>query len=87
MHIGVSLRCTLVLYIFSLLAMGMAQFHHLKESKDYVQKFMLPCKSKKQIQTRIKNLVAKSAKDNAVKVRLIVQGSNIIIHIQLIPLL
>lgn len=52
----------------SLLAMGMSQFHHLSDSKDYIQKFMLPCKSRKQIQIRIKNLCANAAKDNAVKV-------------------
>jgi hypothetical protein len=49
--------------------MGVAQFSHLKkDAKDYIQRFMLPCKSRKQIEIRIKNLNAKVAKDNAVKV-------------------
>ncbi|WAQ96870.1 GON4L-like protein [Mya arenaria] len=51
----------------NLLAMGLAQFHHLSDSREYIQRFMLPCKSLKQIQIRIKNLRANAAKDNAVK--------------------
>lgn len=50
--------------------MGIAQFSHLKkDAKDYIQRFMLPCKSRKQIEIRIKNLKAKASKDNAVKVK------------------
>ncbi|KAL4239657.1 Paired amphipathic helix repeat [Mactra antiquata] len=52
----------------NLLAMGIAQFNHLKkESKDYIRRFMLPCKTRKQIEIRIKNLKSTAAKDNSVK--------------------
>ena len=60
-----------VIFRFSLLALGLEQFKAFRSGRDLIQQLLLPTKSRKQLSIRIKNLSAKVAKDNPVKVSMV----------------
>ncbi|XP_067666869.1 GON-4-like protein [Haliotis asinina] len=51
----------------NLIALGLEQFHGLKNPRSLIQKYLLPAKTLKQINLRVKNMSSQRAPDNPIK--------------------
>ncbi|XP_046559961.1 GON-4-like protein [Haliotis rubra] len=51
----------------NLIALGLEQFHGLKNPRSLIQKYLLPAKTLKQINLRIKNMSSQRSPDNPIK--------------------